>query len=527
MRAPAWLVISCLVATLIGIAFRFSLLDSKALFGDEAVSSLNAAGYAVQQYKSAVDQYKPQNATALFDNFQNGAANGSSRDTVYALATFDPAHPPVYFVALRLWETAAGDSVAARRALAALFGSLLLLALFWLGWELCSSWTAAWLTMAIAALSPFDLVYSQQIREYSLFALMCALTATLLLRAFRIGSVSAWVLYAAAMLISLYVALLSAFVLAAFIVYAILRERRWSTAMRSFAISTATAFALYVPWIVAIKRGWQSVVVQNDYFALPLGPKLYLAKLIFGVGSVFFDAEYADVRLFVFLVPAFAAAAYALRGFFRYAPPDAKRLLISLVAVNALIIIGGDIATHSGHVKGARYLYPAFIGLQTAVAIGFAMVIARPSTGLKKFAPVAGAGGLLLIELLSCAVALRHTSWWANNDGAPIQQAARYVERDGAPLIVTDRWTALVMSNSLHKNVTFAFDPRSAIAYAPGRAVYYYAPANRTADVASLARATRAAPQVVELSMRRSTADATSGSGYELWRFSRRPLPLR
>jgi len=522
-----WLVVSCSIATLIGIVFRFSLLDSKALFGDEAVSSLNAAGYAVQQYKTAVDPYTPQKATALFERFQNGAANRSARDTAYALATFDPAHPPVYFVALRLWETAAGDSVAARRGLAALFGSLLLLALFWLGWELCGSWSAAWLTMAIAALSPFDLVYSQQIREYSLFALMCALTAALLLRAFRIRSVAAWALYAAAMLVSLYVALLSAFVLVALIVYAILRERRWSTAMRSFAISTGAAFVLYVPWLVAIKRGWQSVVVQNNYFSLPLGPKLYLAKLIFAVGSVFFDAEYADVRLVVFLIPAFAIAAYALAGFYRYAPSDAKRLTISLIAVNALVIVGGDIATHSGHIKGARYLYPAFIGLQAAVAIGFAMLLARPATGLKKFASVAGAGGLLLIELLSCVIALRHASWWANNDGAPIQQAARYIERDSNPLVVTDRWTALVMSNSLHENVTFVFDPRSALTYAPGNTVYYYAAANRTADVTSFARVTRAAPQVVDLTLRRSTADTTSGSGYELWRFSRRPLPQR
>lgn len=527
MRAPAWLVVSCSIAVLIGIAFRFSLLDSKALFGDEAVSSLNAAGYAVQQYKTAVDPHKAQTASALFERFQNGAAQGSSRETVHALATFDPAHPPVYFVALRLWETAAGDSVAARRGLAALFGSLLVLALFWLGWELCGSWTAAWLTAAIAALSPFDLVYSQQIREYSLFALMCALTAAILLRAFRKGSGAAWVLYAAAMLVSLYAALLSAFVLAAFIVYAVLRERRWSAAMRSFAISTGAAFVLYVPWLLAVKRGWQSVVVQNNYFALPLAPKLYLAKLIFAVGSVFFDAEYADVRLFVFLVLAFAAAAYALRGFYRYAPADAKLFISSLIVVNALIIIGGDIVTHSGHIKGARYLYPAFIGLQTAVAIGFATLMARPATGLKKFAPAAGAGGLLLIELFSCAVALRHTSWWANNDGAPIQQAARYVERDRSPLVVTDRWTALVMSNSLHTDVTFAFDPRSALTYARGKTVYYYAPANRTADVASFGRVTGAVPQSLDLSMRRSTADTTSGSGYELWRFSRRPLPRR
>lgn len=510
--APAWLIALCLLAMLLGIALRFSFLDTKALFGDEAVSSLNAAGYSVQQYKLAVDPHKPVTSQQLFHRFQDAAASPDFGSTIYALAKFDPAHPPVYFVTLHFWELLFGDSVPARRSLAALFGSLALFGMFWLCRELSRSAAAAWIGMAIAALSPFNIVYAQQIREYSLFALMCLVTGALLLRAFRLRSAGAWSVYALSMLAALYVALLSVFVLVAFCIYAVIRERRFDRNLKLFTIATAAAFALYVPWLVEIKTGWQSVLSQNNYFALPLTPKLYLAKLVFAAGSVFFDAEYANVRFAVGLAIAGIVAAYALVAFFRTASAEARVFLISLIAVNAVAIVGGDIVTHSGHIKGARYLYPAFLGLEAAVAMGLA--------AYRSFAARLALCVLLAVEFVSCVVALRHVSWWANNDGAPILQASRYVDGDRNPLVVTDRWTALVMSNSLKNDALFAFDPRSAVGLVPGRVVYYYAPPKRVADVRLLARTARVSPTRLDTGIRGTATDATSASGYVLWRFA-------
>lgn len=532
MKAPAWLVAVCLTCAVIGVALRFAFLDVKAPFVDEIESSLYAVGYSVPLYKEAVDPNRGFDSADLYRRFQTLGSGRGTLDTVRAVATYDPPHPPLYFVALHAWERVFGNSLSARRSLAAVFGSLVLLAAFWLCWELFASTAVAWVVTALVALSPFELVYAQQIREYSAFALMCLVTSALLVRAFRTGSPRMWILYGVSLIVTLYTALLALFVVCAFIIYTFLRERGFTPKARSFSLATLVPLLAYVPWIVAIRRAWQSVEQANHYFSMPLTAKFYLAKVIFSVGSVFFDAEYANVRLSVFLAVALLIAAYGLIGFVTNATPNAKRFLFTLILVNALVIIGGDLVAHTGHIKAARYLYPSFLGLEIVVGFGLASALTLPSSGRTRVGPASAIGVLLLLELMSCLIALRHPSWWANNDGEPVADAARYIDHDPQAVVVTDRINALVMSNDLKSDVLFVFNPRNAQSQARNRVVFFYAQPSQLAQLRSFAQLTHASPQQLRIqgdeqvavtAMRRQierTSTTTYSTSYELWRFA-------
>ena len=87
---------------------------------------------------------------------------------VRGLSLEEPQHTPVYFLLQRAWVQAAGNSVAARRALSAIF-SLLALALLGLLCQELLGRDAALVACALFAVSPFQLLYAQEAREITLW----------------------------------------------------------------------------------------------------------------------------------------------------------------------------------------------------------------------------------------------------------------------------------------------------------------------------------------------------------------------
>jgi mannosyltransferase len=93
-------------------------------------------------------------------------------DLVVAAARGD-IHPPGYYVLLWGWVRLFGQGEAAVRALSAVFGVALVVLVYLAGWH----WFGArvgWLAAFCAAVSPFQVVYSQEVRMYILVALLGA-----------------------------------------------------------------------------------------------------------------------------------------------------------------------------------------------------------------------------------------------------------------------------------------------------------------------------------------------------------------
>lgn len=155
------------------------------------------------------------------------------------------ASPPLFYMltalALRL-----GDGEAQLR-LVSFFASL---ALVWLTYRiarLAASRDEATLAAAITALSPFQLMYAQEARTYTLVAAFATLSLYLYARAALLDRRRAWVPFVAASALALYtqsIALLGVGVQGAFSVISRSGRRRFAP----WLIALLAAFALYLPW---------------------------------------------------------------------------------------------------------------------------------------------------------------------------------------------------------------------------------------------------------------------------------------
>jgi uncharacterized membrane protein len=76
--------------------------------------------------------------------------------------------------------------------------------MYWLCLELFESSVTAWLVVAIIAISPFQIVYAQEARPYSLFVMLILLSSAVLLRGRRLTTNSSWAIYAVTLVVEFY-----------------------------------------------------------------------------------------------------------------------------------------------------------------------------------------------------------------------------------------------------------------------------------------------------------------------------------
>lgn len=111
--------------------------------------------------------------------------------------------PPMYYLLLRAWLGLASWSDASLRIPSAVFGTLFVLAVIWVGKDVFDKrvglWSGFW-----TSVNPDHIYYSQEARAYSLLALTLILTYLALWHALTVNTWRRWALVFACMLLSLY-----------------------------------------------------------------------------------------------------------------------------------------------------------------------------------------------------------------------------------------------------------------------------------------------------------------------------------
>ena len=210
--------------------------------------------------------------------------------TVGSLAAEDPQHPPLYYLAGRLWVQFFGDSPAAVRSLAAVFGVLALPLVYWLCLEVFASEGTALVCVALVAVSPFFVLYSQEAREYSLWTAMLVLDACVFLRASRAGRSPAWIAYAAITAAALYVYPLTGLVAIGFGAFLFVRDRaRFTSALAGWLIGSLAALAAFLPWLTIMRssRGLERGMAVIMHARLT--PAAFAAIFARDIRAPFFD----------------------------------------------------------------------------------------------------------------------------------------------------------------------------------------------------------------------------------------------
>ena len=157
-----------IIVLILGIFFRFANLDRKPYWWDEVTNSIHSAGYTKQDFFSQARAWQNQDlAIADLHKYQFPTSETSSFDVVKSLAKGEPQSPPVYYLLSRWWTQLWGSSVTVQRSLSALISLLAFPSMYWLCRELFDSSVSTWVGVMLLAVSPFHLLFAQEVRMYS------------------------------------------------------------------------------------------------------------------------------------------------------------------------------------------------------------------------------------------------------------------------------------------------------------------------------------------------------------------------
>jgi len=436
----AFLAVGCF-----GLALRFAGFPARVFFTDEGVTAMRTSGHTNAEIISNLVDGRVHTIADL-KSFAGYGPRGSTADVIRSLAKEDAQHPPLYYVLTAWWTSTVGFSITSLRLLAVLFGCIVPFAAAWLCFELYGTRLAAALGFAISSVSPVLVLYSQQAREYGLWAAMIALSTAVLLRAARSSSPGWWVAYAFCATAGMYTDTLFAGVLVSHAIYAacLLRGVR----LRAFICALGFTAIAFAPWAVEIVRGSRMIAVQNRWSATPWPARMLVEKWIFNAGTTFFDLEYVRAAASIVLVPIFALVAAALYWNFTRAALQRKIMTLSLVLVPVAMCLP-DFVLHQHRSSVTRYGMALWIALIVCVA-GFLAGRIRRSTKRQLWA--AGAAALLAVSAVSTIVDVRSPVGWDNREDGHNFAIAGALNKQPLPLVVVPGQLGRLVALSAYLN---------------------------------------------------------------------------
>ncbi len=156
----------------------------------------------------------------------------------------DSIHPPLFYFLLKFWIAIGNDSLFWVRLLPTLFSTLAIIPMVLLGREFRLRPVVITSTVALAALHPYLLYYSQHVRMYTLL-MLCALTSLWVFHAWISGHAS-FAALTVVNIISVYSHYYGWMVIGLEVWYLIFWKREY---LKRMLASTAVVFIAFTPWI--------------------------------------------------------------------------------------------------------------------------------------------------------------------------------------------------------------------------------------------------------------------------------------
>ena len=200
------------------------------------------------------------------------------------------ASPPLFYFLLNLWMKIFGKTEFVLRLLPAIFGIITIFLVYKVGTKMFNQ-NSGLIASFLLAISPFHIVYSQEIRMYSLLSLLCLISTYLLYRAINEDKISLWFCYAVIAELTLYTHNWGIFFLIAQNIYIFLFQTK---NIKKFAFVQVLITLFYLPWVPVVFHQ----TGNRDIFLYLSRPSINDIKLTFeaftGVG---FGVGEGDVRL--------------------------------------------------------------------------------------------------------------------------------------------------------------------------------------------------------------------------------------
>jgi uncharacterized membrane protein len=413
-----WLMNLLAIGILLGIGFRFFEIDRKLYWHDEAYTSIRAAGFTRQEIDDELFQNRIVPAPEL-QKYQQIKPGSTEADTIRSLALEDPQHPPLYFLLARWWMQQFGSSLTASRSLPALLSLLSLPLMYALAQELFASNLAALLATALLALSPFDILFAQTARQYSLLTATVIGSSWLLLRAVRLRGWQNWVLYSLAIALGFYTHPFFSLTLIGHGVFIISywlfvkkRELEGHVTNSQFFLAVIAALILYFPWIYVLATNLERASATTDWTRVSPG-WLYLVKLwTLSFTALFFDFDFGFDNIWTYLLrlPFLLLIAAALYTICSRTSSSTWLFMVTSIFVPFLILALPDLILGGKRSAVSRYLISCFPGVQLAVAYLLACYLKTQERFWQVILAL-----VFTASIASCTVSAFSDTWWSKD----------------------------------------------------------------------------------------------------------------
>lgn len=160
----------------------------------------------------------------------------------------DFVHPPLHYFLLHIWFSMVGFGPYQGRLLSVVFGTLAIIATFWLGDYLFGDRAAA-IAAVLLAVSQIAVMYSQEARSYELLLFLLPCCSYSFLLALRTGRAGPWWGFVGTALLIAYTHYYGFFAIASLLVFTVIYRQRYRVSVSRWIAGAVLGLALYLPWL--------------------------------------------------------------------------------------------------------------------------------------------------------------------------------------------------------------------------------------------------------------------------------------
>lgn len=461
VRRPTGLAVGVAVLVLLGIGFRLVGLGEKPYWHDEVYTSIRVYGYTGADIRNTLTPGTDVAPTEL-QALQRRGDRTSGATMLRSLASEDPQHPPLYYGLLYAWTAAFGDSIATLRVLSVLASLLILPAAAWLCRELFPERQVAWVIVGLVALSPVQVLYAQEAREYIVWELLIVLSTAALLWARRRGDRWGWALYSVAMTLGYYTCPLHAFVAVAHGVYVLAwgPERRRER-LTYFGLASLGALIAFAPWLWIMWAGRDVTAAGIGHLSRPAT----LSDLVRGwviafslpfaalAGEEWLYERVPKAALYGLHAAVLACVGWCFVVMWRNLRKPEALLVTTLAAGVFLAMLVPDLLVGGTRSTTVRYLVPTWAALLLVVAFGLTRGMLGRSTHPRARWAWTGVAALLVGSALASNALVVTTAWgnkpFGGSRGDVAFDIARQINAAARPLILLENLAGDIPGESI------------------------------------------------------------------------------
>jgi uncharacterized membrane protein len=422
------LIILAALCLLTGLLLRVVDIKAHVFWHDEVHTILRAFGSSTPELTRVIFDGKIHTVQEI-QAFQKPNPQKTLKDTLHSLAGH-PEHGPLYYFMVRLVAPFFDPPLAGARLLAALISLFLFPAMYFLAKELFPDHPSApIIALCVTALSPINILYAREARQYALYEVLMVLSTWQYLRACR--SQRGWGLYAIIQISGLYTHLMFAVLMLTHGCHLLLNSQcrnQW----KSFFKAVVVAVFCFSPWIYVVLDGMSQVKSYTNWMKHPVPLSSLFRSWSDHLHHVVLDLP-GIVLLKWISIPFVIACFYHT---LMKSPRKSSWLLALTLGFNFIPLMIPDLLSGGQRSAGARYVLPALIVLQLCVVFFIADIMKR-----KNFSMWLGNGVILTLLAGTCLfgyVYLNTDTWWNRYCSLHNPVAARLINAGERPLVIAD-----------------------------------------------------------------------------------------